>query len=226
MGSLIVYASRYGTTRTCVNELARLLDTEVDLCDVARDPAPQLEEYDTVIVGGPVYGGAVHPAVANFCKRARGRLLNRRLGLFICCIYVNGAAEKELERAFPEDLQKHATARAVFGGRVQAGKLGLFDRFLLARAAKLPNDIERIDHEAIRAFARRLNVDQPPGAIRSTDSENAGEGGSGDKPQRSHDSPSGQEEPVSGQLPPETEHRSAPSAPGSSDETPPAESHG
>ena len=57
MRTLIVFATKHGTTAACVNLLAKQLDGEVVLCQLGKQRVPQLDNFDQIIVGDSVYIG-------------------------------------------------------------------------------------------------------------------------------------------------------------------------
>ena len=50
MKTLIVYASKYGTTEECANLLGKSLSGEVSFYNLANDAAADLATYDTSVV--------------------------------------------------------------------------------------------------------------------------------------------------------------------------------
>ena len=53
MSTLIAYASKYGFTKTCAENLAKKLGDQVELCDLGGNQ-PDLKKYDKVIIGGSI----------------------------------------------------------------------------------------------------------------------------------------------------------------------------
>ena len=66
MSTLIAYATKYGFTKICAQELAKKLDENADICDLNSEK-PDLTKYDTVIIGGSIYAGKIRKPVADFC---------------------------------------------------------------------------------------------------------------------------------------------------------------
>jgi menaquinone-dependent protoporphyrinogen oxidase len=151
--TLIVYSTRHGTTARCARLLAQAIPGGADLADLRTTPAPDLTGYDTLLVGGSVYGGRIRPAVKRFCERSADALLDRRVGLFICCLYTGLRAEAQLGEAFPPWLTVRAFARRSLGGAVRLADLGLVERFVFERVARVHEDVDRIDAAAIADLA-------------------------------------------------------------------------
>ena len=150
MKTLIVFATRHGTTAACARLLADRLGADVADLRAAR---PRLEPYDVVLVGGPIYAGRIHPRVRRFCERSRDALLARRVGLFICCLYTGEQARLQLGDAFPPWLSSHAFASRPLGGIVRQAALGALERYMFRKLTGAGGDLERLDHAAIGELA-------------------------------------------------------------------------
>ena len=153
MKTLIAYATKYGTTRTCAERIGEGLPGEVQLLDMRRDRTPRLDSFDAVVIGGPIYAGKVMPAVPQFCERNREALLERTVGLFICCLYEGETARQELDEAFPPWLKAHAVIRSAPGGAIAYSRLGIVDRYLAKRVARVTRDIRTVKDEELATIA-------------------------------------------------------------------------
>ncbi|MGN0478059.1 MAG: flavodoxin domain-containing protein [Hominenteromicrobium sp.] len=146
---LIAYASKSGTTKECAGRLQALLPDAV-LCDLTRE-TPDPARFDTVLVGGSVRMGALHRAAAGYLKAYEQELQKKRLGVFICCCFVDKEDEL-LKAAVPQSLLSHAACACSFGGRMDPGRQRSLDKLICKMAAKsgasaaadiLPERIER-----------------------------------------------------------------------------------
>ncbi len=153
MKVLIAYRTRYGTTAGCAQRLADRIGAEASLVDLRGRVRPAVAAADVVLVGGSIYGGRIQREVPAFCERERGLLLERPVGLFICCLYRGERAVAELASSFPEWLQAHAFARAWLGGEVHPERLTLLDRLLL-RGLDIPaGGLSALRPEALNELA-------------------------------------------------------------------------
>lgn len=163
MKTLILYTSLYGATRECAEELAKLLG-EADLLAVGKKVRPDFSAYDSVIVGGPVYMNSLPKPMKQFLDEWEPELLEKRLGLFLCC-----ANPKRFERYLPycfsfEMLDK-AEVKECFGGRIDEKKLKFLHKLVIKavrKQASTPPPESAILHENIRAFAARWKGDPLP----------------------------------------------------------------
>jgi menaquinone-dependent protoporphyrinogen oxidase len=127
METLIVYGSTYGYTRDCVLKLAKMLKGEVVLADVQMDRIPDLAVFDAVVIGGSVYMGQVQKKVKQFCEDNAGELMNKTLGLFLCCGLPENF-EQNLKNSFPEPLLGKAGAKVCFGGELRTESMKFMHR--------------------------------------------------------------------------------------------------
>jgi menaquinone-dependent protoporphyrinogen oxidase len=153
MKSLVAFRSRYGTTEGCAAALSERLGGESVCFDLARGRPPEIRGFDVVLVGGSIYGGKIQREVSWFCERNQEALLDRPVGLFLCCLYMGARAESQLREAFPSWLVAHAFDCRLFGGALHHARLNLFDRLLVRSVSRDTGDVDRIRADQIEALA-------------------------------------------------------------------------
>ncbi|MBE3577025.1 MAG: flavodoxin domain-containing protein [Limnochordales bacterium] len=162
MKTLIVYASKHGATRQYAELLAGQLPGETRLVDLKKDPGVDVSPFDTVVVGGAVYFGQVQKEVREFCARNLATLRQKRLGLFICCLFGGQEAAKQLQAAFPAELLATALVKDAFGGRLDESQLSFSERLItrmIVRSAGIGQDGSAPTFtETVARFAERLQT--------------------------------------------------------------------
>lgn len=156
MKTLIVYASRQGCCEKSAAMLSRRLGDDASLVALGADTRIDLAPYDMVIVGGPIYYGRLEGRVRRFCRQHLDGLLQKRLGLFICCMESGEQAAEELREAFPHELLVHATASGFFGGEIALERLNFVERFMVRSIAKVEHNISTLSEERIARFVAQL----------------------------------------------------------------------
>ncbi len=150
MKTLVLYSSQYGTTKQYAEWIAEELSA--DLFEVAK--IPNLEEYDTIIFGAPVYGGAIKniAVVSNNMQI----LQNKRLFIFTV-----GITPPTAEETFANLLAKNYSplmmqvARTFhFQGKIESKKLSLHHKLLLkminsSMSQKIDINQNHVSREAI-----------------------------------------------------------------------------
>jgi menaquinone-dependent protoporphyrinogen oxidase len=153
--TIILYATRHGAAKEAAAFLsARLGDVEV--LEIGRDLAVDLDRYDTVVVGGSIHAGSVQRAVKRLLAESAEVLLSKRLGLYLCCLYEGATAKEQLEGAFPEALRDHAAALGLFGGRLDFDKMSDFERAVVQKVAGVTESVSKMNTDAMQRFVDQL----------------------------------------------------------------------
>ena len=135
MKTAIVYATKYGCTKKCAEILKSHLNCEVNILSVKSDKI-NLEQYDTVFIGGSVYMGKIQKEISRFCKHNLKLLLQKKLGLFVCC-YTPKDTEGFFETLFPLELINHASYVTSVGGEMNYEKMNFLYRKMFQSLKKI-----------------------------------------------------------------------------------------
>ena len=156
MSTVIVYMTRHGCAEKAAHLLKDVIGEDTELVNLRNKRKFDISRYDTAIIGGSIHAGMVQKRVRKFCENNRETLLQKRLGLYLCCMYEGETAEKQFEDAFEEDLRSHATAAGLFGGEFDFKKMNFLERKIVTKIADITDSISRIDDDAIRQFAGKF----------------------------------------------------------------------
>ncbi|OEH85068.1 hypothetical protein BHU72_05510 [Desulfuribacillus stibiiarsenatis] len=150
MNTLIVYASKHGSTEKCANIIAENLrkhsQDSVDIINVKSKQGQagcDFALYDRIIIGSSIYVGQTQKEVKEFCRTNLPILLQKQIGLFICCMFDEERAEMQLQTGFPEELVRHATAKEVLGGEFQFQKMNFLEKIAVKLASKNNGDVKK-----------------------------------------------------------------------------------
>lgn len=155
MKTLIAYASKYGCAEKCTNSLKEKLGGEVDIKNLQSGKFPDISGYDTVIIGGSIYGGKIQGAVSRFCQSNLNSLLKKKVGLFVCCAD-SEKAHMQLKAAVPASLFEHATAKGHFGHEFDLKKMKFIDRTIIKSMLKIKESQFNILHDNINKFVEKI----------------------------------------------------------------------
>ncbi len=169
MNTLIVYRSKHGTTGKCAAILSEKFPGTVDVYDLKLAVAPDLTKYDRVVIGGSIYAGRIQKEIKEFCTQNLNLLMNKKLGLFICCMFPNHA-EMQLKNSFPQELLSNAAAKESFGGEMRFSDMNFAEKAITKMVSKaaskndptlsvmdMKSDVSMISMENIDRFVQRLN---------------------------------------------------------------------
>lgn len=160
MKTVILYATKYGSVRKAAELLREKLNGQTILADVAKEPVPSLDEYDTVILGGSVYMGRIQKKLSAYIQNNLDILLKKRIGVFLCAGATESKQqEKELKAVFPSGLYDHALARGVLGYSYDFDKMRFFDRFIVSKILGNTKSVSEFHDEKITQFAQKMNTD-------------------------------------------------------------------
>ena len=170
---LVTYATRYGSTQQVAEAVAAALREQglaTDVQPMAR--VRSLAGYGAVVLGAPLYIGALHKDARRFMAQHGPALAGRPVAIFALGPTSSPRDEQEWEGArqmLDRELAKvpalAPAAREVFGGKYDPARLRLADRLLAALPASplhnLPaSDIR--DWTAIQAWAAALSARLQP----------------------------------------------------------------
>ncbi len=157
MKTAIIYISRHGTTKTVSQQIKDQLAGSVELFDLNKSGIIRLSAYDRVILGGSIHMGQVHKKTKSFIEKNMEELMQKELGLFLCCMEQGDKAKEQYELAFPEKLREHAAANSLLGFEYLLEKMGFLEKIMVKKITGKNNSFSKIDEEAIREFVSHFN---------------------------------------------------------------------
>ena len=158
MKTLIVFASSHGTTEKVAHSIARSMNNgHVEFINLKKEKPYDLSVYDRIIVGGSIHAGQIQGRVKQFCEKNMLQLLEKQLGLFLCCMN-EPEYQTQFERAFPELLRNHATSSKIMGGEFLFDKMNFFQRLIVRKISGINESVSRIDEKSLQEFAEEMNA--------------------------------------------------------------------
>jgi len=157
MKTLIVYASKYGCTKDCANYLKAKLPDGAELADINGSMQIELNEFETVIIGGPVYAGKVPKKLRVFCQENLDTLTKKRVGIFLCCTLFQ-QADEFFAGSFPGQLLDRAVTKKVFGSEARLEKMAFFDKAIMKIFTKGDYSRFKVSTESMDEFVREITV--------------------------------------------------------------------
>jgi menaquinone-dependent protoporphyrinogen oxidase len=155
MKTLIAYSTTLGCTEQCASKLKEDLGEGVEMVRISRRRKYNFQDYSNIIIGGSIHEGMIQRSVFKFCENNLDVLLQKQVGLFVCCMDPDANEKKLIEQAFPEKLLKHSLASGFFGGELNIKKMNLLQKIMTRKAARLKKEPD-IDFQKILDFARKI----------------------------------------------------------------------
>lgn len=147
MKTLILYESKHGATK----KVAEMLGEKIENSVVARiqNFVGDLNKYEHVIVGGPIYLGRLSPVVKEYIKD-NDRHIN--------AAFVSGMRHEESEKEIRDNFSREfLTDKQVefVGGAFNFDSLSLFEKLAVKVVSKVRESKEEFDMESINRLVKR-----------------------------------------------------------------------
>lgn len=134
MRTLIVYASKTGTTERCAGILGQNLK-DVTIINLIATQNEDINKYDLIIIGSPIRMGMIDKRVKDFISKNSKLLKNKKVAYFICCGFSENW-KQYYEQNFPKELLDNAITYESFGGEMNSEKQKGFDKFIVKMVSK------------------------------------------------------------------------------------------
>jgi menaquinone-dependent protoporphyrinogen oxidase len=156
MRTAIVYASKHGTTEKVANQIkSQLNGGEVILFNIEKAGKLEFRAFDRILIGSSVYRGLIQPSVRKFVERNMVELLQKEVGIFVCCMFFE-KADQQIRKSFPEVLCNHAKSIQHVGGEFLFEKMNFVERFLVEKITGKKNTVYNLDNEKIKKFITEI----------------------------------------------------------------------
>lgn len=157
MQTLIVYQSKHGTTEKIVKGIQ--MSFGYDKCEIVNLNAKNvinIDKFDRIIIGGSIHAGTIQKGIKKFISKYRDILMNKELGLFLCCMYKGNERIKQFNNAYPEELRNNAKAKGIFGGELIFEKMNFLEKFIVKKTTKTNSNVSDIDSNAVSVFINEM----------------------------------------------------------------------
>jgi len=126
---LILFRSKYGSTKEYIKELAERIEGDCIISDV-KNFSGNLKDYGLIILGSCTYMGRI--MIGDFIKENRKTLKSRKVYLFtVGLIPEHSEASKQSFELIPEEIRKNLLGYRKLPGRIDITKLNFFERMIL-----------------------------------------------------------------------------------------------
>ncbi|UCF88907.1 MAG: hypothetical protein JSV70_01235 [bacterium] len=164
MNGIIVYASKYGSTREYALLIAQKLGVEA--LRASEVPSEKVRRPHYVVLGSPIYAYSVLPEMEAFLESNREILEGKPLAAFVVCgdtMWNPKAGEggsKNLEK-LTRFLSAEPFTTAIFGGRMRMEELDEEDgpriRAFYERIGREATGFDRMEPGDVDPFVDRIN---------------------------------------------------------------------
>jgi len=150
MKTLILYETKSGFTEECALHIQRHIPGS-ELIDIHTDNF-DLADYDTVLIGAPIYDGRIEHYTSRYFTIHKLKLLNKRLGIF-CAGMDTEDFNYAVQESMPPDIFYEAKIIHC-GGRIDYKRLSLKDKFTVRRKLGIKSDKEVHNEQKLEQFIK------------------------------------------------------------------------
>ncbi len=83
--TVIIYGTKYGTTKKCVDSLCEKIEGDFDLVEISEADKKTVKNADRVIIVTPIYIGDFYKGIKKYCKKNIEELLKKDVYIMMCC---------------------------------------------------------------------------------------------------------------------------------------------
>jgi menaquinone-dependent protoporphyrinogen IX oxidase/uncharacterized protein YhbP (UPF0306 family) len=156
--TLIVYNSKYGTTRDAAKIIA-LINGPAMCCSV-DEFKPEYKEFENIVIGSPLIQEKLEPSIIEFVGNNKDWLKKKSVSLFCTCLDKNGGLDQL--RSLEKFMEIHTVSMKAIGGRLIINKLDETDLELIKKfldLVKLPfEDMDFYKEEEIIEYSMQLKI--------------------------------------------------------------------
>ena len=158
MNTLIIYASKTGTTEKCANQINRQLKNSkmVNILEQNED----INRYNLIIIGTPIRMGMIDKKIKKFLISNIEALKSKKVAYFICCGF-NENWKSYYKQNIPKELLDNAIIYDTFGGEMDLQKQKGFDKFIAKMVSNNTDKKKEIKilNENIERFIKLLDYE-------------------------------------------------------------------
>ena len=153
----ILYTSKHGATAKIARVINTYLDHTCTLMNLDELDMAVLEKTDTIVLGVPVYYGALEPKMVDFIKKNQGLLIKKHYSIYITALFHT--------EFMSYSILKNVTTMAGLGGAIYYPDLSIQEKMVLAVMNKnrpvIPkehhiNIFENFDNHEIELFSQKI----------------------------------------------------------------------
>lgn len=157
MKTAIIYTTRHGTTEKVAQMIKEELNNETELINLRKNKNADLRPFEKIIIGSSIHTGKIPKKLCKFMEKNMDILLEKPLGLFLCCMY-----EKEtwsqFEEAFPATLREHARSNKCVGGELLLENMNFLEKAMIKKMTGTNTSQSNIDQHKVRELIDEMQT--------------------------------------------------------------------
>ncbi|HLO89949.1 MAG: flavodoxin domain-containing protein [Chloroflexota bacterium] len=157
MKSVIIYSTKHGTTKKVAEMISQMAKEKPELINLKKVKDINLDDYDSIIIGGSIHAGNVQTRIKRFCHDHMLELSTKPLGLFLSCMEEDKAQE-QFDNAYPESLRKAAVSTKLTGGEILLDKMNFLERYIVKKVGKMTETVSNIKEDKVKELVNEMGL--------------------------------------------------------------------
>jgi len=149
--SLIVFSSKYGSTKECACILKDKLAGETDILNLDEKNEINLSNYENIILGAAIYAGKISKEMKKFLKNKKEDILKKNIYIFMLA----GENSENYKKNYPREIMEKCTMFRYFGSELKLEEVALPLRLIIKYIIKGKNHKE-LKMENIEEMAKQI----------------------------------------------------------------------
>lgn len=159
MKTLILFGSKTGATENCARRIKEnLASVDADILNLVQSKKIDLNPYEVVLIGTPIYMGQIHKKVKKFLNANAEALMNKELHFFICGLAVGDEGVELFKKQITADLFAHAKQVKQLGGEIHLERLNPLYRMIMKKIVAERKVTLNLHEDDITEFAKNVTV--------------------------------------------------------------------
>ena len=155
MKTLILYDSKTGFTKGCAEQIHKMIEDSY-ICEI-NGIEYNIKDFDTILIGAPIYGGKIKKNVLKFFRNNKMKLLGKKLGIF--CAGIN---KEEFNKAVQNSIPPEIFYKAQIihcGGKITYPQLSFIEKMTVKRKFGVTQSTHVENKDELLEFIQWVNSD-------------------------------------------------------------------
>lgn len=158
MKHAIIFSSKYGSAEKCAKLIKQKLEGTTQLINLKTDTIKDIQEYDSIIIGGAIYAGKIQKNLKKFVSNYENELSKKKLGIFLLCKEEGKEIEEYFNNNFLEGILKHASVKKHLGHEINLEKMNFLIKIMFKKFFKIKESYSMLNQDAIDQLADIMNT--------------------------------------------------------------------
>lgn len=153
----ILFATNHGSCQKVAEIIQQKIGLDdVELVNLKKDKNPDIDKYDTIILGGSIHAGKIQNVVRNFYQKNIILLKEKKLALYLCCMMEKDAL-KQFDEAFTPEIRELSVSNKIVGGEFIFENMNFIERAITKKIVKIDKSVSKLKYDEIDELIRELN---------------------------------------------------------------------